>query len=248
VATNPTDTLLGVGVLHLKQVVPHNLLRQLRAQIAAQLPTVGKPLGIDRMAVAFHHADQGQLSALQSQLCQLPALYRLALHSSIGKLLQRHCGWSTAVLSPILNLRAKLPWLLSQSPFTTVPWHQDFGASDPNCDPVQLITAWIPLTAASPFHGGLEVIPHSHHVGWLPHGRGEKGPEVRMSEGAIAWADAWLAARSLRIGHAVGLHPGMGGSALNWPLIRYSELARLLVSSGTPVILTAGQGEERLQA
>jgi len=59
-----------------------------------------------------------------------------------------------------------------------VPWNQDFGASDPASDPVQLITAWIPITAASPHNDGLEVIPGSHRLGWLPHQRDERGPEV----------------------------------------------------------------------
>ena len=38
--------------------------------------------------------------------------------------------------------------------------------------------AWIPLTIADGTHGGLEIIPRSTQLGWLPHKRGDRGPEV----------------------------------------------------------------------
>ena len=170
--------LRQIGLVHLKQVLPQRLLCTLRHQIRSQLANPST-LGIDRLAIALHTQQPGQLQTLQSRFTSLPALYELALHPRLGQLLELHTGWRNAVLSPILNMRAKLPWRLNQSSFTTVPWHQDYGASDPTCDPVQLITAWIPLTAASPRHGGLELIPNSHQLGWLPHHRGERGPEVQ---------------------------------------------------------------------
>jgi len=169
--------LSQIGLVHLKKVLPQRLLCTLRHQIRSQLPNPST-LGIDRLAIALHKEQPGQLQTLQSHFTSLPALYELALHPRLRQLLELHAGWNNAVLSPILNLRAKLPWRLSQSSFTTVPWHQDYGASDPCCDPVELITAWIPLTAAGAHHGGLEVIPKSHQLGWLPHHRGDRGPEV----------------------------------------------------------------------
>jgi len=176
------------GVVHLRRAIPLHLLKALRAQLRAQLPLPAST-GIDRLAIRLHQQQPGALQALQRGFCGLPAVFGLALHPRLGQLLHQHCGWPAAVLSPIFNLRAKLPWSLSQSPFTTVPWHQDFGASDPASDPVQLITAWIPLTAASPHHGGLEVIPGSHRLGWLPHHRDERGPEVCAQALATALAN-----------------------------------------------------------
>jgi ADP-heptose:LPS heptosyltransferase len=75
----------------------------------------------------------------------------------------------------------------------------------------------------------------------------EKGPEVQITDLALQWAQAWLSARGLKPGEAVGIHPGMGGSALNWPQERYIELTKSFATAGTPVILTAGAGEAGLQ-
>jgi len=74
-----------------------------------------------------------------------------------------------------------------------------------------------------------------------------KGPQVQLTDVALQWARDWLSLRGLMPGEAVGIHPGMGGSALNWPQARYIELTQLFVKAGTPVILTAGAGEAGLQ-
>jgi ADP-heptose:LPS heptosyltransferase len=69
------------------------------------------------------------------------------------------------------------------------------------------------------------------------------GPEVAVDPDALVWAREWLVQRGLSGTRCVGVHPGMGGSALNWPRERYVELVRALVARGVPVILTCGQGE-----
>jgi hypothetical protein len=169
--------------VHARQVLPRSALRPVQQQLAAWLAGQGASApwpwqGIDQQAIALQRRRPRALAGLQQALMELDAIYELALLPQLGELLQQHGGWPAAALSPIHNLRAKLPWRLSQSPFTTVPWHQDFGASDPTVGPVNLVTAWIPLSPASPRHGGLELIPRSHQLGWLPHRRGERGPEV----------------------------------------------------------------------
>lgn len=182
----PLDQL---GWAHARQVFPPLLLASLRNELAGWLAARGGSVsrwpwqvpGIDGQAVRLHERSSGSLDGLQRALEQLPSVYALALDATIAALLQEHLSWSEAVLSPIHNLRAKLPWRLSTSAFTTVPWHQDFGASDPSCDPLDLVTVWIPLSPADAFHGGLELIPRSHQLGWLPHRRGNRGPEVTPS-------------------------------------------------------------------
>ena len=175
------DTL---GWAHYRQVLPCNLINSIRSQISDQLALNNsksyllRKSGLDRASVRFYRNNPDQLSSLQDMLPNLPAVYELALHPLIGNLLEKSIGWPESVLSPIHNLRAKLPWNLSKSPFTTVPWHQDYGASDPTIGRVRLVTVWIPLSPASTYHGGLEIIPRSNHLGWLPHSRTERGPEV----------------------------------------------------------------------
>lgn len=181
------------GVVHLRQAIPRVLIRQLRCEIAQLLARrCGQPPswwgGIDRQAVRLFTQDPAVLAGLDRELEALPAFYALALQSGWRFLLAEQAGWSRACLSPIHNLRAKLPWCLSQNPFTNVPWHQDYGATDPADESVALVTAWVPITQASPHHGGLQVIPGSHRLGWLPHRRGEHGPEVCADGLAIRMA------------------------------------------------------------
>lgn len=206
----PKESLIdSLGWVHYRQVLPSDLLDEIRNQIRDQLVLRGlrnsilQKQDLNSDSVRFYRRNPDQLPLLQSMLPSLPAVYELALLPLIGQLLEESIGWSQAVLSPIHNLRAKLPWKLNRSPFTTVPWHQDYGASDPSFDNIRLMTVWIPLSPASPFHGGLEIIPRSNHLGWLPHSRTERGPEVNP----VIMGDALRANGSLS---PVSVQAGLG--------------------------------------
>lgn len=78
---------------------------------------------------------------------------------------------------------------------------------------------------------------------------------VHIDEGKRAWARQWLAERGFRTddperegGHRklVAVHPGMGGSALNWPENYYVELIRALKREGHEVLVTGGPSEATL--
>ena len=72
---------------------------------------------------------------------------------------------------------------------------------------------------------------------------------IALPESARQWARGWLAARGHPTdgpgGHTalVVVHPGMGGSALNWPDANYRALVHALIARGRDVIVTAGPGE-----
>ncbi len=74
-----------------------------------------------------------------------------------------------------------------------------------------------------------------------------QGPQVAIHPDALAWASGYFHKREIGEKAAVCVHPGMGGSALNWPFERYTELVKLLARDGVPVLLTAGAGEGALQ-
>ena len=79
-------------------------------------------------------------------------------------------------------------------------------------------------------------------------------PQVQFSEVAREDARAWLQAWGWNGGRSLVLvHPGMGGSALNWPESHYFELIRALSREvGVQVVVTGGPAEtpllERLRA
>lgn len=71
-------------------------------------------------------------------------------------------------------------------------------------------------------------------------------PEMRE------WARGWLVERGWKPeNRLVVVHPGMGGSALNWPESHYVEFIRVLLMEGTQVAVTCGPTEghilERIQ-
>jgi len=85
-----------------------SFLEMLRAQLCSQISLTAS-IGIDRLAVKLHSEQPWGLSALQHTCSSLGGLFELALDPRLGQLLHQHCGWPKAVLSPIFNLRAKLP-------------------------------------------------------------------------------------------------------------------------------------------
>ncbi|MBI2711347.1 MAG: glycosyltransferase family 9 protein [Bdellovibrio sp.] len=58
-------------------------------------------------------------------------------------------------------------------------------------------------------------------------------------------AKKWLGEKGSTLSHGkwVAVHPGMGGSALNWPLDHYTLLIRSLIEAGKNILVTLGPAE-----
>jgi ADP-heptose:LPS heptosyltransferase len=70
---------------------------------------------------------------------------------------------------------------------------------------------------------------------------------VHVSDAEGAAARSWLEGRGWPPGETfVVVHPGMGGSALNWPENHYVELIRALARDGRRVLVTFGPTEQPL--
>jgi len=78
--------------------------------------------------------------------------------------------------SPVQHTRAKLPEGLTPSAGDAhiAPWHQDAGAFVEAADPHFVLTVWLPLSAARPENGCLQIIPRGHADGLQQH-RIERG-------------------------------------------------------------------------
>ena len=71
---------------------------------------------------------------------------------------------------------------------------------------------------------------------------------VSISSGASKTAEEWLTRSGRTAGKKiVGVHPGMGGSALNWPEKTWIELVSQLLKSGLEVVLSTGPAETELR-
>jgi heptosyltransferase-3 len=75
----------------------------------------------------------------------------------------------------------------------------------------------------------------------------QERPETSLTipKTTVTWADRWIQDSGLK-GNWVAVHPGMGGSALNWPEAHYVGLVESLLNQGTSVLLTAGPAEKDL--
>jgi ADP-heptose:LPS heptosyltransferase len=70
---------------------------------------------------------------------------------------------------------------------------------------------------------------------------------VHVSAEARARAQAWLAELGFKEGEKlIAVHPGMGGSALNWPENHYIDFVRAMVKEDRRVVLTGGPTEGAL--
>ena len=181
-----TERPLGpLGWRHCKNVIPKHLIQAVKAELSEWMTTRGAPNkcflfnGIDQQAKQFSNCISDFQLSLQKNLPYLPSVYKLALSQEIKDVLHGNTGWSKTELSPIHNIRVKYPSKYGVSPFTTVPWHQDYGATDPRQSNLCIVTAWIPLTSTDSHNGGIEIIPRSTSLGWLEHRREDRGPEVK---------------------------------------------------------------------
>jgi ADP-heptose:LPS heptosyltransferase len=69
-------------------------------------------------------------------------------------------------------------------------------------------------------------------------------PQVTLTEPMKEWGRDWLRKQGWKEGETlVVVHPGMGGSALNWPENHYVEMIRALLKEGHKVLVTAGPTE-----
>lgn len=73
-------------------------------------------------------------------------------------------------------------------------------------------------------------------------------PKVSIRPEIVSEAKNWLSVRGLTPGQFIVVHPGMGGSALNWPEAYYAELIRLLVREKRQLLVTAGPREDAILA
>jgi phytanoyl-CoA hydroxylase len=82
---------------------------------------------------------------------------------------------------PNYKVRPKLP---DYAP-TNVPWHQDAGYMEPECDSVLTVTVWIPLVDATIENGCLEVMPKGHAHGILRHHQEESTCYLNIADDVL---------------------------------------------------------------
>jgi len=96
----------------------------------------------------------------------LPSMFELIRYPRLLDVAEYFCG-PEIIASSVYRLRPKLP-SHKRSP---VPWHQDSGYFEPFCDDALVLTVWLPLVDATEENGCLWVIPKSHRLPVLPHGK-----------------------------------------------------------------------------
>ena len=109
-----------------------------------------------------------------------PALFELIRNEKLLDIAESLVG-PEIMCHPAYRVRPKLP----DHALTVVPWHQDAGYMEPQCDTVLQLTLWIPLIDATVKNGCLEVIPYAHKGGVYRH-RSVKGrPYLDIPDDAL---------------------------------------------------------------
>ena len=143
--------------------------------------------------------------------------------------------------SPIQHTRAKLPSGVAPSGSDphVAPWHQDAGVTWEEADPHFILTVWLPLGAATPENGCLQILPRAHRNGLVQHhikqGLGtviidEEMPQTEsltlpMDKGDVLLMDKQTPHRSTP-NHA---------DTVRWSMdLRYQQTGRRLVAPSIP--------------
>lgn len=114
-----------------------------------------------------------------------PALFKLLVNPKLLDIAESLVG-TEIMCHPAYRVRPKLP----EHDRTLVPWHQDAGYMEPECDAVLQLTIWIPLIDATVENGCLEVIPHTHRDGVFRHRRVKGKPYLDISPQALPDVEA----------------------------------------------------------
>lgn len=72
-------------------------------------------------------------------------------------------------------------------------------------------------------------------------------PQISVDDRSRALVGNWWSSHKMPIGPRIAIHPGMGGSALNWPMSSYQELTRKLLADGISVVITLGPMDQAVR-
>ncbi len=136
-----------------------------------------------------------------------------------------------------------------------ISFHQDAGYW--NLDPLNIVTAWIALTPATPANGCMQFVPGTHRLGPVAHDERigadnmlSHGQTVRIDTATRPVYDNELGPGAMSLHHALLVH-GSGANTTNTPrtaiCIRYLP-GRIRWTSGPPVsaMLVRGRHEGNL--
>lgn len=175
------------GYLMLPDVFAPAELEPLRQEIAGIVDATARRLA-EEGKITNLHAEESFETRLTRLLSDHPELLGDFLRDMEGKSGGGHAGremfsiithprlldimealvGSEIVGSSVYRIRPKVPYLNRG----VVPWHQDSGYFAAHCDDSLIVTVWIPLVAATPENGCLQVLPRAHRSGVVTHHTG----------------------------------------------------------------------------
>lgn len=138
--------------------------RQLYAE--GKISSLYEDKGFNTRLAWISRESEAAFRSLFSGIHTGPALFHLLVHPQLLNIAESLVG-PEILCHPAYRVRPKLP----EHNLTLVPWHQDAGYMEPECDAVLQVTFWIPLVPATVENGCLQVIPRSHLGGVLRHRR-----------------------------------------------------------------------------
>lgn len=177
------QTFHDQGYLCLEHVLDAADLDPLSAELMATIDRASRTLlahgkidrlfeecGFDTRLAKITNQSPGAFRAIFHRQHTGPAMFGLVRNPKLLDIAASLVGPEVAC-HPNFKVRPKLP---DYAP-TNVPWHQDAGYMEPECDTVLTVTVWIPLVDATVENGCLEIVPGGHKHGILRHVLGGQG-------------------------------------------------------------------------
>lgn len=198
------------GYLFFRQIIPRQVLLELRDQITRILADIGWILGGERrmaaeaIGMAQREGEPGYFDALD-RIVKLEALHSLAHEPHLLAVMRQVLG-DSAFPHPLSITRLVFP----NNPEITTPPHQDYRN---NQGTANLTAAWIPLGDCSIEQGALAILEGSHKAGLLPlqyHlGPGNRGAVLGADLLKLRWVAADFEAGDLLLFPSLTVHSAL---------------------------------------
>ena len=195
------------GYLFFREIVPADLLLELRDQITRILHDIGWIMGGKDRLLAKAIAPpcrEGQPAYFEAldRIIKLEALHSLAHEANLMSVMRQVLG-DTAFPHPLSIVRLVFP----DTPELATPPHQDY----PNNQGTENLTAaWIPLGDCSVSDGALAILEGSHKFGLFPRqfhlGPGNRGAILNDSAADCRWLSADFNAGDIVLFPALTVH------------------------------------------
>jgi len=176
------------------QVVIDAISAELQRKITAavqdgKLKNSYEDLDFETRLAKINDENMNIASSMWDQKVVLPEFFDLISNKRLVDIASQICESEELIASSVYRLRPKVP----RHPASVVPWHQDSGYFEPNCDKDLILTVWLPLVDATEENGCMWVFPkvHKNHK-LLQHEPDSRAHYIEITDPLVNDREKWV--------------------------------------------------------